>query len=264
MHPLLQTFHEQIRLANRESEGGPGIVRDTDGPVRRRYPATPGASYCMVESPEGLGHDPDAVIDRTAQFFTDRGERVEWKTYSYDQPAGLGERLSRRGFQSEEVEALLLGDAAVLVHAVDLPAGLTLREATSPADYHRIHELMQTIWGARDGDMTDELRREKEADPASLDVVLVEESADGPVLCAAWVRYSAGTDFASMWGGSTLPQWRRQGIYRATVSWRAQRALDRGYRFMRLDTSTDSRPILTRLGLIHVADTTPYVLPAPS
>ena len=259
MNPLLQHFHEQIRLANRESEGGPGIVRDLDGPVRRRYPVEPGSSYCMVESPEGLGTDPDYWIARTAEFFNGRGERVEWKTYSYDEPADLAERLQRNGFQKEDDEALLLGEAAALVHDVTLPAGVALREADSPQDYQRIHDLMQTIWGPRDGDMTQELRREKAADPTCLDIVLVEEDRDGPVLCAAWCRYSPGTDVASMWGGSTLPQWRRQGIYRSTITWRAQRAIDRGFRYMRLDTSPDSRPILTQLGLQHVADTTPYV-----
>lgn len=264
MHPLLSAFHEQIRRANRESEGGAGIVHDVDGPVRRRYPQTPGASYCMVESPDGLGDDPDHWIARTADFFAGRGERVEWKTYSYDQPVDLGERLSRNGFQPEEPEGLLLGEAATLVHDVDLPNGLTMREASSAQDYQRIHELMQTIWGPRDSDMTDELRREKDGNPASLDIVLVEEDRDGPVICAAWGRYTPGTDFASMWGGSTLPDWRGRGIYRATVSWRAQRALDRGYRYMRLDTSADSRPILTKLGLLHLADTTPYVLPGPA
>ena len=97
---------------------------------------------------------------------------------------------------------------------------------------------------------------------ASLDVVVVEESADGPVLCAGWLRFSRGTDFASMWGGSTLPEWRRKGLYRATVSHRARLAREWGYRFVRLDTSPDSRPILVRLGLRAVATTTPYVLDA--
>jgi hypothetical protein len=51
-------------------------------------------------------------------------------------------------------------------------------------------------------------------------------------------------------------------LYRATVTHRARLARDRGYQFMRLDTSPDSRPILVRLGLRAVATTTPYVLDA--
>jgi ribosomal protein S18 acetylase RimI-like enzyme len=100
------------------------------------------------------------------------------------------------------------------------------------------------------------------ANPDALAVVLAEESPEGPALCAAWLRYTPGTDFASMWGGSTLPEWRRRGLYRATVTHRARLARDRGYRYMRLDTSPDSRPILERLGLRAVATTTPYLLDA--
>ena len=260
---LLRHFHTQIRLGGHEAGTGPGSVHDTDGPVRRRYPVTPGASYCMVEAPEGLGDDPDRWIARTVAFFTERGERVEWKTFSYDEPADIGERLVRHGFEREDQEALLIGEAADLVHDVELPPGVRLREVTAVdrhLDYDRIAALMRSTYGNDDDGFTEELRSERAAAPDLLEIVVAEETADGPVLCAGWIRYTQGTDFASMWGGSTLAEWRRRGLYRSTVVWRARRAVARGYRFMRLDTSPDSRPILTNLGLRHLADTTPYVL----
>lgn len=253
---LLETFHRQVRLAGKEDEPAPGIVVDRDGYVRRRYPVEVGTSYSMIECPEGLGDDPDAEIARQVAFWAERGDEVEWKTYSYDQPADLTERLARAGFVPEDPETLLLGDLSALVHDVDLPTGVQVREVDSAADFARIDELMETIWN-RPGHG---LAAEKQANPDLLDAVVVEESPDGPALCAAWLRYTPGTDFASMWGGSTLPQWRRKGLYRATVAYRARLALDRGYRFVRLDTSPDSRPILVALGLRAVATTTPYVL----
>lgn len=257
---ILDRFHAQIRLGGREDEPAPGIVFDRDGPVRRRYPEVPGSSYCMIECPEGLGDDPAHWIARQVDFFTARGEQVEWKTYSYDAPADLTDRLRAAGFVPEDDETLLLGDTAGLVHDVVLPAGVVLRQVDSERDLARIDDLMRTIWGPGRDDGS--LAREMAANPDALDVVVVEESSDGPVLCAGWLRYTPGTDFASMWGGSTLPQWRRQGLYRATVAHRAALALARGYRSMRLDTSPDSRPILERLGLQAVATTTPYVLDA--
>jgi len=257
---LLDQFHRQIRLGGREDEPTPGIVQDTDGPVVRRYPERPGTSYCMVECPQGLGNDPGHWIARQVDFFTRRRETVEWKTYSYDEPADLTDRLSAAGFVAEPPETLLLGEVDGLIHDVDLPPGVRVRAVTSDTDLARIDELMKTIWGPDRGDGS--LAREMKANPAALDVVVVEESAEGPVLCAAWLRYTPGTDFASMWGGSTLPEWRRRGLYRATVSHRARLARDRGYRYMRLDTSPDSRPILERLGLRAVATTTPYILDA--
>jgi ribosomal protein S18 acetylase RimI-like enzyme len=257
---LLDTFHRQIRLGGREDEPAPGIVQDSDGPVLRRYPERPGASYCMLECPRGLGDDAEHWIARQVAFFTDRAERVEWKTYSYDQPADLTRRLTAAGFVAEDPETLLLGDVDGLDHDVELPSGVTIRAVDSDTDLDRISELMRTIWGPDRGDGS--LGRELRANPDSLDVVVVEESPTGPVLCAGWLRYSHGTDFASMWGGSTLPAWRRRGLYRATVAYRARLARARGFAFMRLDTSPDSRPILTRLGLREVATTTPYVLDA--
>jgi ribosomal protein S18 acetylase RimI-like enzyme len=82
---------------------------------------------------------------------------------------------------------------------------------------------------------------------------------DGTVVCAAWTRFHAGTDFASLWGGSTLPAYRRRGIYRALVARRAAEAAERGFRYLQVDASSDSRPILQRLGLHRLTSTTPFM-----
>jgi hypothetical protein len=74
------------------------------------------------------------------------------------------------------------------------------------------------------------------------------------------VRMIPETEFCGLWGGSTLAEYRRQGLYRASVGYRARLALGRGYRFVRVDASPNSRPILQRLGLHQVATTTPYIL----
>lgn len=273
---LLRRFHEDIRLRQREDEPEPGIVLDADGPVLRRYPEQPGASYCMVESPRGLGADPDQWIARQVHFFAsrgDKGERFEWKTYGYDHPSDLRERLTRAGLSAEDDEVLLLGEVDRLIHDVWLPPGVRMRavDAGDDAAYRRIHDLMRLVWEDTEApevvdeahyaaSMTASLQREKAAHPDALDITVIEEVGGAErVVCAAWLRYSPGTDFASMWGGSTHPQWRRRGLYRSMVSHRARLARDRGYRLMRVDTSPDSRPILLSLGLLAVATTTPFV-----
>jgi|ERR1035437_723082 GNAT superfamily N-acetyltransferase len=88
--------------------------------------------------------------------------------------------------------------------------------------------------------------------------VVVVAEAGHQVVCAGWIRLHRGTDFASLWGGSTLPQWRRRGVYRATVAYRAQLAAARGFRYIQVDASPDSRPVLARLGLLPVATTIPF------
>ena len=69
----------------------------------------------------------------------------------------------------------------------------------------------------------------------------------------------AGTEFAGLWGGGTVPGWRRRGIYRALVGCRARLAAERGYRYLTVDASPESRPILERTGFSCVAITTPHI-----
>ena len=102
---LLQRFHTQVRLPDRDA--APGFVVDRDGPVHRTYPPDAEAPGAMVECPEGLGDDPDTWIARQVEFFTARGQSVEWKTYGYDEPADLPERLVEAGFTAEAPEVLL-------------------------------------------------------------------------------------------------------------------------------------------------------------
>jgi len=45
----------------------------------------------------------------------------------------------------------------------------------------------------------------------------------------------------------------------AVIAYRARLAAARGYRYLYVDASPDSRPILARLGFSRLARTTPYV-----
>jgi hypothetical protein len=79
------------------------------------------------------------------------------------------------------------------------------------------------------------------------------------VVCAGWIRFLSGTEFATLWGGVTRSRWRGKGLYRATVAHRARLAAERGATYLQVDASDDSRPILERLGFLQVTTTTPYV-----
>lgn len=259
---LLSRFHTQVRLADRDA--APGFVVEHDGPVHRTYPADAAAPGAMVECPEGLGEDPQHWIGRQVAFFRERGQRLEWKTYGYDEPADLPDRLVRAGFVAEDPEVVLLGQCVDLVHDVDLPGGVRLTEPSTEEDWAGVGDLVEAVWG-RDGvDIAAALRAEQEARPDLMATSVVKDLDSGRAVSYAILRMTEGTDFCGLWGGCTLPAWRRRGLYRALVSHRAAVALDHGYPLARVDTSPDSRPILTRLGLHPVAGTRPYVLATPA
>jgi hypothetical protein len=254
---LLRVFHDQTRAPVPLGTAARPI--ELDGPVRKQYDVDPVGHFAMVESPDGLGDDPDRLIARVRDFFADRGQRVEWKTYDYDGPADLGDRLVAAGFVREEDEALILGEAAPLAaQDVDLPDGVVARAVDDFDDFARMRTMSETVWGQDQAWITESLYQDWVARPESMDVVVIEESRDGPVLCAARGEYDS-SGFTGLWGGSTLPAWRGKGLYRATLLHRARLGLERGKDYVRVDASPDSEPILRRLGLHRVATTTPYV-----
>src|SRR5690606_32547204 len=96
---------------------------------------------------EGLGDDPDAVIARQVDFFTGRGQSAEWKTYGYDEPADLPERLTAYGFVAEDEEALVLGEAEHLAQPVAISSRYAVRAASGDDEWEQVGRLDEAVFG---------------------------------------------------------------------------------------------------------------------
>ena len=184
---LLEVFHRRIRLP--DADAIPGWKQEHDGPVHRSYVEGPdGAGF--VEAPRGLGDDPEAVIAAQVAFFRERRLPFEWKTYAYDEPADLGERLVRAGFTRGEPETLILGEVdRILERPSALPSKVRLREAEGAADYHRIAVLMDTLWHNGLERIEERLAGEARMFPDRLSVFLVEDTLKGAAVSAAWTAW---------------------------------------------------------------------------
>jgi GNAT superfamily N-acetyltransferase len=237
------------------------VTVERDGPLLR-FAGLGDRGWLLYRDLGGLdGPELDRLIARQAQVFAARGEAVEWKLHGHDRPPDLPQRLQAAGFAPEEQETVLIAEAAAVAGPPQLPAGVSLRSVTARADLLRIADMERAVWNDDRDWVAESLEAELEADADSLEVVIAE--ASGEVVCAGWVRFERRTEFASLWGGGTLGAWRGQGIYRATVAHRANLALERGLRLVQVDASSDSRPILERLGFTAVTTTTPYVWSPP-
>jgi GNAT superfamily N-acetyltransferase len=226
-----------------------------DGPVLQI--ATPARGMAFARDLAGIGVDElDALIGRVRDRSATLGQAIEWKTYGHDRP-DLTERLRMAGFVPEEQETIVIGQATDLTTAGETPAGITIRATTDPADLRRIADMESEVWGVDFSWLADDLRDRIATAPDDIVVLLAE--AGGVVVSAAWLVSFPGTEFAALWGGSTLAQWRRKGVYRALVARRARTAVDRGVKYLLVEASEDSRPILQRLGLRAVGTTTPWV-----
>jgi hypothetical protein len=258
---LLRAYDEQMRGIGNPDRAH--LIVEHDGPVLRVAGQYRGFVTCRRDL--GVqGAELDALIARQRDYFAARGEAVEWKTRGHDLPADLTDRLLAAGFVPEEQATVLVGVAVDMATDPVLPAGTTLRQVTGLADFHAIMVMESEVWGQDWTFLADELMARSQSAPDDTVVFSVTDDATGTVISAAWLVFRSGTDFTYMSGGSTLEAWRKRGIYRALVAARAQRAVARGARYMAIDASDNSAPILLRLGFRAITTTTPYVWTPPA
>lgn len=255
---LLALFDDQMRRGYVPSE--PGWKAEREERVTRLVApgeATHGGVVLWSRLSEA---DADALIARQVSRF--EGRPFEWKLYAHDTPRDLGARLAVAGGVPGDEEALMVGELADVAERLHAPAprGIRLRaiEPGATGDFAALAELHGKVWDEDFEGLTAEIAAEQTADPNRILIWLAEDESSGVPVSGAWVRFHEGSQFVSFWGGSTLPEWRGRGIYRALVARRVAEAAERGFRWAYVDASPDSRPILERLGFRQLSTTIPY------
>ena len=254
---VLAAFNRQVRQGT--APDGTGATFETDAHVVRRL-AVPGRGGSGVLWSSLDAANADEVIAAQVKFFAGRAEEFEWKLYSYDEPADLAGRLMAAGFRPEEPESLMIAAIDEITGALassELPPGIRLERATDEAGVDRLIRVHELVFGSDESELRASLLAQLASAPETTDLVIAL-AGDEPV-SAARTDFVAGTEFAGLWGGGTLPRWRRKGIYRALVRYRAELAAGRGFKYLTVDASDQSRPILERIGFERLAITTPYV-----
>lgn len=244
---LLALFDRQMR---RDVPATAGARVERTGSVVRQIGADAWAGVIWSDLDESTADA--AIAEQIAAF----GGAFEWKLYAHDRPADLAARLLRAGFEPEDSEALMVAAVADLPTESPLPDGVAIRTVTDAAGVDLMMAVHEQAFGTASNRLRDRLVEHLRTAPESVDLLLAM-AGDTPV-CSARMEFHPGTDFASLWGGGTVPGWRGIGIYRALVAHRVRTAVARGVRYLQVDASDDSRPILRRLGFVQLDTTTPY------
>ncbi len=252
---FLQAYDEQLRT---DAETPSAIAITRLGPLRLvRFAGGRG----FVTYPAPSGDDADAItslVGAALDHYVQGPEitRVEWKTRGHDHIDGLHQALLDNGFERDERESIMIGRAELLDVEVRLPSGVTLRTVTDEVDVRAMTVMEDLAFGSdmADGMTAALMRRLALNDGMQLWVA----ETDGQIVAAGRLEPVAGSDFAGIWGGATLPAWRRRGIYGALTAARARSALAKGKTLIHSDSNEESRPILERSGLQKVSTTTPY------
>ncbi|WP_433085538.1 GNAT family N-acetyltransferase [Dactylosporangium sp. CA-052675] len=248
VNEILARFDREIRQQPRE---GPGALVEHDPGVVRVLNAADGWTGIPWSGLGGL--DADAVIAAQIRRFAQAGVPWEWKLYSHDQPHDLADRLLAAGFEPGPAEALLVAEVDALPREPSPPEGVRLVPVTDAEGAGHVVRIHDEVFGGDHAAIGRQLLERPD------DVRAVVAMAGDRPICAGRVELHRGTEFASLWGGGTDPAWRGRGVFKAVVAWRAARAAEAGLRYLQVDASDDSRPILQRLGFERLATTIPFV-----
>ena len=219
---LLRAYDEQLRA---DAEVANALAVQRHGPL---YLATyEGGQGFVTYRDLGTADVDDLVTAVMAHYLPDPAiEEIEWKTRGHDRAPTLHDALVGHGFVPDEPESIMVGQAAALTADVPLPDGVALRRITAERDVRAMCEMQDIVSGQHDADrMTRELlRRLRSGEELELWVA----GAEGRIVSAGRLEPVRDSDFAGVWGGATLPEWRGRGIYRALTAARARSALARG------------------------------------
>jgi len=234
-------FYEQVRRGT--TSDGLSVVATS--PHFIRWTATGDVGWSEIAWTDLNETDADQVINEQIDHFATIGQDFVWRVYEDDLPTDLSTRLASAGFKHIGTSELMIARVADTATDVDLPDGVTLVRANEPSGIRQLIEVHEEVFDADQTQLGRTLLAQFTIAPLLNELVVA--IARGTPVSSARVQFVPDCDFAGLWGGSTLLQWRGKGLFKAMVAYRARIAAERGYTYLYVIASSQSRPILEHL-----------------
>ncbi len=238
---IRELFTEQVRRGT--ASDGVSEVAVTAEVVR--WSASGDAGWSEISWSNLDEEDADRVIAEQVQHFASIGQRFVWRVYDGDRPSDLRTRLELAGLTHDGTSELMIARALDIAGHVDLPDDVVLVQANEPVGIGQFIDVHERVFEKDQSTLHRMLLSQRTHHPQWNELLVAK--ASGEPVASARVQFLPDTDFAGLWGGSTVVQWRGKGLFRAMVARRAQFAIDRGYTYLYVVASSRSRPILERL-----------------
>jgi len=241
-----QDQRKEVEFPDARREATPNVVRHVD---------TSGNREGIITYSELNESNADEAIREQVSYFEGCGQDFEWKLYDYDQPPDLKERLAAYGFLVEEEEAIMVLDLEDAPEFLWQPIQHDIKRITEPEKLSDVLTVEQQVWNEDFSWLGHFLADTLNHYPEQISVYVAY--INGQPASAAWSFFLKHSQFASLWGGSTVSGFRKQGLYTALLAVRAQEARGRQVKFLTVDASPMSRPILEKFGFQKIADSYP-------
>ena len=187
----------------------------------------------------------DTVIDREVDYFTPMQQPFTWKVYDHDLLPSLKDKLIARGFERDDDPAdVMVLDVKKAQGSLFQPVATDIRRIDTFEGLKDVIRVLDQVWGGHNTWVNDRLGRHLQI-PGYLSVYAAYVE-DQPV-SIAWTYFPRG-HFATLFAGSTIAEYRKQGLYTSLLSTRLKEIRERGYRFAVVEAGAMSKPIVARHG----------------
>jgi len=235
---ILVRYDKDLRLRIIYPEAQKEITND----VVRFARQAPGRNFVTFTfaNEQGL----DRVIDSSLAHFAPMDQPFTWKVYEHDRLPSLKSKLEAHGFNSDggdPVMVLELNNASV---DKPIPATAEIRRITTGDGLKDVVSVLDQVYGGNNDWVYDRLGLHL-AIPGYLS--LYAAYTKGKPASIAWTCFPHG-HFATLFGGTTLAEYRGRGMYTSLLLTRLKEIRERGYRFAVVETGPMSRPIVEKYG----------------
>lgn len=245
---LLARYDKNLRIHRHYPEARKEVTKDVVRFVRK----APGMNF--VSFTFANEHDLDRVIDQQVDYFVPMEQPFTWKVYEHDLLPSLKDRLASRSFVSDG------GDAVMVLRVKKAPASLfqpvkaDIRRITDLEGLKDVIHVLDSVYGGHNTWVNDRLGGHLRI-PGYLSVY-VAYVKDQPA-SIAWTYFPRG-QFASLFAGTTIEGYRKQGLYTSLISVRLQEIRERGYPYAVVEAGDMSKPILAKNGFQHLTTVYDY------
>lgn len=236
---LLVRYDKDLRLHISYPEARKEITNDVVRFIRQ----APGMNFVgFTLANESKLHD---VIHQELEYFAPLQQPFTWKVYEHDRLPSLKDELISHGFSpDDDPAAVMVLDVKKADGSLFQPVQADIRRIDTREGLEDVIHVLDKVWGGHNTWVNGRLGSHLQI-PGYLSVYAAYVE-DRPA-AIAWTYFPRG-HFATLFAGSTIAEFRKQGLYTSLLATRLKEIRERGYRFAVVEAGAMSKPIVARHG----------------
>ncbi len=246
---LLVRYDKDLRLRIMYPEARKEITRDVVRIIRK----APGMNVvAFTFANEAKLHN---VIHQEVDYLTRLKQPFTWKVYDHDLLPSLKDKLASHGFVGDDDPAdVMVLDIKNAPASLFQPMQADIRRISSLDGLKDIIHVLDKVWGGHNTWVNERLGMHLSV-PGYLSVYAAYVGNQPASI--AWTYFPRG-QFATLFAGSTIAEYRKQGLYTSLLSTRLKEIRERGYRYAVVETGAMSKPIVAKYGFQHLTTVYDY------